>query len=232
MYGEEQAGEFRMSRSPRAFMRDCYGESASDFALRVGDPVVVAQMAGVLWEELLKPCAVPARDGRREPRPESLAVWQKVCSMMPSLADELKAVCRSEQASCDAFLRKRMKVVDCFEEICKRSEFQECIVERLISSIGLTDDFAEPCASVPGSTKMDVLFSDLQEARPLRQSVVESLGVSHFEALSRLVGDVIGATEGDMDTQPLFAFGAAIEDARASALQDLGKRKTRPPPKG
>ena len=46
--GEEQAGEVRMSRPPRAFLRQCFGESASVFAARVGDPGVVAQLVEVL----------------------------------------------------------------------------------------------------------------------------------------------------------------------------------------
>ena len=226
--GEDQWGEIRMSQHPRVFLRQCFGESASVFKTRVGDPALVAQLVDVLWKELLKPRIDTPLGARGEPRPESLAVWAEVQRMMPSLAQELNSFSVSEQASYEVFKQKRMHVVDCFGAICRRHEFREGFVQKLVTSIGLAEDFAQPHTSLEWMTKMEVLFTELEEAHDLRQSVVESLGVSHFAMLDELVRDVTGAMEGDMDVAPIVEFLEAIRAAQACVPQERGRRETKP----
>ena len=148
--------------------------------------------------------------------------------MTPSWAQELTAFRLSEQASYDVFQQKRMHVVDCFGAICRRQEFRECFVHRLVTSIGLAEDFAQPCAGLGWMTKMEVLLTELEEARALRQSVVESLGVSHYAFLDELARDVTGAVEGDMDVVPIVEFLEAIRAAQACAPQERGRGETMP----
>ena len=62
VYGESRDGFIRMDR-PRQFLRDAFGETAAEFAARVQDPNVVADVAGVLWQDLLKPCVHRAVHG-------------------------------------------------------------------------------------------------------------------------------------------------------------------------
>ena len=89
-------------------------------------------------------------------------------------------------------------------------------------------DFAQPHTSLEWMTKMEVLFTELEEAHDLRQSVVESLGVSHFAMLDELVRDVTGAVEGDMDVVPIVEFLEAIRAAQACVPQERGRRETKP----
>ena len=102
--GEDQAGEIRMSQHPRAFLRQSFGESASVFVDRVGDAGVVAQLVDVLWEELLKPCTIPTRGARGEPRPESLAA--ALSAGVDFLSRVRASVLRSFQTKADA--RRRL----------------------------------------------------------------------------------------------------------------------------
>ena len=75
VYGEERGGSIRMD-GPRKFLRSAFGESAAEFAGRVQDPDVVAQLAAVLWQDLLKPCVHRAVHGDGPVRPEAEAVWR------------------------------------------------------------------------------------------------------------------------------------------------------------
>ena len=100
--------------------------------------------------------------------------------------------------------------------MCRQSEFRAVLVEPLITSLGLRDDFNAPCVGVPGSSKLEVLFTDRPEAIPLYQSIVESVGVTHLEAVNELVADVVGSwneAEFNISLDPIIDLSTSIADA-------------------
>ena len=108
VYGEERGGEIRKI-GPRKFLRDAYGETASEFAERVQDDAVVEELAGVLWKELLKPCVLrEVRGGGpvlRESR-ESKAVWERLRNTSPVVAEEIHDAVATDEALYQSFLQK------------------------------------------------------------------------------------------------------------------------------
>ena len=74
----------------------------------------------------------------------------------------------------------------------------------------------EPCVDVPFMSKLEVLFSELPEARRLYRDIMESRGVNNFGLLNDMVADVVGTwefRERGVSLIPTIALGEAIRDA-------------------
>ena len=218
VYGESRGGFIRMDR-PRQFLRDAFGETAAEFAGRVQDPNVVEDVAGVLWQDLLKPCVHRAVHGDGPVRLEGEAVWRELMARNPLVAQQLLAAFVSDDDAYQNFWQKRMVVVQRFASVCRCGSLRTCFVEPLLVSLGLQDEFNMPCEGVPGCSKLDVLFTDRPEAEPLYQSIMESVGVRHLGDVTRVVESVVGswdASDGDTNIEAIFKLSESVTDAMNS----------------
>ena len=123
VYGESSDGFIRMDR-PHQFLRDAFGETAAEFAARVQDPNVVADVAGVLWQDLLKPCVHRAVHGDGPTRPEGEAVWRELLARNPSVAQLLLDAFVSDEGAYQNLWQKRLVVVQHFGNVCRCSSLR------------------------------------------------------------------------------------------------------------
>ena len=210
VYGESRGGFIRMEH-PRQFLRNAFGETSAEFAGRVQDPEVVAQLAGVLWQDLLKPCVHRAVHGDGPIRPEGEAVWRELLARNPSVAQQLLDAFVSDEGAYQNFWQKRMVVVQHFANVCRCTSLRTCFVEPLLVSLGLDDEFHLPCEAVPGCSKLDVLFTDRPEAEPLYQSIMESVGVRHLGDMTRVAESIVGSWDAsDGDTHTLKQYSSCL----------------------
>ena len=212
VYGQERGGELQMP-SPRKFLRDAFGSTAAEFRRRVNDTVIVDELAGVLWKELLKPSVCRASRGRGSVVHEGEAVWQRVWASNSELGRQLVGSFETGEAAYQVFSQKRDVIVDRFVDVCKRGEFRPLLVEPLLVTLDLQDEFNQPYDSVPGSTKLEVLFTDRFEARLLYKSIVECLGVDNFDQVVQIVNHVVSPWYGDAPAE-----GEPISKAMSSCL--------------
>ena len=110
VYGESRGGFIRMEH-PRQFLRNAFGETSAEFAGRVQDPDLVADLAGILWQDLLKPCVHRAVHGDGPVRPEGEAVWRELMARTPLIAQKLLDAFLSDEDAHQYFWQKRLVVV-------------------------------------------------------------------------------------------------------------------------
>ena len=135
VYGESRGGFIRLER-PRQFLRNVVGETSAEFSGRVQDAYLLSELAGVLWQDLLKPCVHHAVHGDGPTRPEGEAVWRELLASNPTVAQQLVDAFVSDEAAYQLFWQKRLIVVQHFATVCRCSSLRTCFVEPLLVALG------------------------------------------------------------------------------------------------
>ena len=216
VFGERTPQGYYAAKA-RSFLREALGETAAIFRARLQDPAVEAQLASVLWLELILPivsehAGVMARQVRHSK--EELLVWEELQrdrALLGLCVDT--AVARAERRH--VFNEKRQRMVAAFGTVCIEP-LRESVVRPLLLSLDLLDDYCNE-ESCLGCSKYDALFQRRPEAKLYQQGVIESCGVDNLRNLLAKVQDVVGGLlEWSIQVERVFDFTACVEEASAA----------------
>ena len=137
VFGEKHQGVFQKAGAIR-FLRTMMGARADTFSINVGVPTIISELACVLWQELVQPCAARAaglRDNRLAMRPEGSVVWAHMLRSNPALAQRCVDAAGSEHRAYEQFGVVRASII---KRIC----------EGMCTPAGTL--FCSPIAGAPG----------------------------------------------------------------------------------
>ena len=163
VFGENRYGMFTKA-APRHFIRDRFGEDAGVFSACVGDAAMIRDLAHVLWQELVQPCAAEAAElvnSRLTVRTEGKLVWQDMACSDPASALQCVDAARSEHHAYEHFKLARTRIVNEFANLCVRS-LEVPFVRPLLVHLGMLEEYERETIALPGQAvpvrKLDALF--------------------------------------------------------------------------
>ena len=193
------------------------------FEAHIGNDDILKELRHVLWQELVKPCALheaQITNSRYIAKKEGELIWDAMMQNNPELVCDCVSALRDQRDVDKKFMVARNKVVDAFGTLCTRN-LEHCFLRPLLTHLGLLESFESTAACVPGvgdeKSKYDALFYGDALGVKYRRSVVETAGVSNFQVLHMKVQDIVGEMEEIQDAEHVFAFAQAVHEAADEA---------------
>ena len=152
VFGEEHHGVFQKVGA-REFIRSMMGGAADDCSTNVDVPSRVSEIACILWQELVQPCATRGAgllDNRMPIRPEGTVVWNEMLRIDPGLAERCVDAAGSEHRAYEEFRVVRANVINQFAKLCVRP-LEESFVRSLLGHLDLLHEYEHTRMQVPGS---------------------------------------------------------------------------------
>ena len=103
VFGSNSGGVY-LKENPRAFLRMLFGSSGETFFQTLADAELYGELEGILWKDLVKPCAEHAagiRRGIAHRRPEGEMIWRELVRMAPHVAQQCVEAIKSERLHYD-----------------------------------------------------------------------------------------------------------------------------------